>query len=32
MKEHTAKKEDMILQGHVSTQVWLSLSKTGSTL
>ena len=32
MKEHTAMKEDMILQDHVSTQVLLSLSKVGSTL
>ena len=32
MKEYTAKKEYMILQGHVSTQVLLSLSKVDSTL
>ena len=32
MKDHTAMKEDMTLQGHVSTQVLLSLSKVGSTL
>ena len=32
MKEYTAKKEYMILQGHVSTQVLLSLSRVGSTL